>query len=211
VANSNDTPMPGSRIAEAVRRDQILASAYTVAARQGLNAVTIRLVAQRADTSPGLVMFHFQTKDQLILALLDRVLATTTAVSVGPMIEAIPDPLDRLIALLRQEMARLSREPTAIRVFFEFWSAAIWDRKIGARMKRELDRYREAFVSIARAVVAAEPERFSGVTPETLATVAVSFIKGFAVQSMIEPKLDAAAFVAAAEQLLSPAAPVKRR
>lgn len=202
--------MPGTRIVESVRREQILAAAHDIAARHGLKAVTIRLVAQRADASPGLVMFHFHNKDGLVLALLDRVLRTTTAVSVGPEIESVKDPLERLNALLRQEMARLAREPLAIRVFFEFWSAAIWDRRIAARMKRELDRYRFAFLPMAEAALAAEPERFSGVTADTLAAVAVSFIKGFAVQSMIEPDLDSAAFVGAAERLLSPSVSAKR-
>lgn len=196
--------MPGTKIAEAVRREQIIAAAYAIAAKHGLNAVTIRVVALRADTSPGLVIFHFRTKEELILAVLDWVLSTTTAVSVGPEIEAISDPLERLIALLRQEMARLSREPQAIRVFFEFWGAAIWDRKIAARVEQELERYRNAFRPMAEAVLIAEPERFRGVTAAALTAVAVSFIKGYAVQSMIEPHLDTAAFVRAAERLLSP-------
>jgi AcrR family transcriptional regulator len=196
--------MPGTKVAEAVRREQIIAAAHEVAATHGLNAVTIRVVALRADMSPGLVMFHFGTKDELILALLDWVLRTTTALSVGPDIERVPDPLERLIALLRQEMARLSREPMAIRVFFEFWNAGLNDRKIAVRMQHELDRYREAFRPMAKAVLAAEPERFAGVTTEALTAVAVSFIKGFAVQSMIDRHLDPSAFVLAAERLLSP-------
>ena len=201
--------MPGTKIAEAVRREQIIAAAYAIAAKHGLNAVTIRVVAVRADASPGLVIFHFKTKDDLILAVLDWVLHTTTAVSVGPEIEAIADPLERLIALLRQEMSRLSREPQAIRVFFEFWGAGIWDRKIGARIQGELDRYRDAFRPMASAVIAAEPERFKGVTAAALTAFAVSLIKGYAVQSMIEPDLDTGAFVRAAERLLSPSHPAK--
>jgi hypothetical protein len=80
---------------------------------------------------------------------------------------------------------------------------------------RELDRYRDAFRPMVDAVLAAEPERFAGVTAAALTTVAVSFIKGFAVQSMIEPNLDASAFVRAAERLLSPPvaalSPARRR
>jgi AcrR family transcriptional regulator len=203
--------MPGTKIAEGVRRDQIIAAAHDVAATHGLNAVTVREVAIRAETSPGLVMFHFGTKDDLVLALLDWVLRTTTALTVGPDIERIADPLERLIALLRQEMARLSREPTSIRVFFEFWNAGLHDRRIAARMQRELDRYREAFRPMAKAVLAAEPARFAGVTTEALTAVAVSFIKGFAVQSMIDRHLDPASFVVAAERLLSPPSTPKRR
>jgi AcrR family transcriptional regulator len=200
--------MPGTKIAEALRREQIVAAAYDLATRGGLRAVTIRDVARKGDMSTGLVIFHFGTKDHLVLALLDSVLAKTTALSVGPDIAEIPNPLDRLVALLRQEMARLSTEPKRNRLFFEFWNEGMWNRGVRVRMQRELDRYREAFRPMAEAVIAAEPNRFAGVAPADLAAVAVSFIKGCAVQSMVEPDLDVDGFLRAAETLLAAPSPI---
>jgi AcrR family transcriptional regulator len=195
--------MPGTKIAEAQRREQIIHAAYELAIGGGLRAVTIRDVARKGAMSTGLVNFHFRTKDRLILALLDTVLARTTTLSIGPAIAEISDPLDRLVALLRQEMARLSTEPKRNRLFFEFWSEGMWNRAIRIRMQRELDRYRHAFRPMAEAVIAADRERFAGITPADLAAVAVSFIKGCAVQSMVEPNLDVAGFLRAAETLLA--------
>jgi TetR/AcrR family transcriptional repressor of bet genes len=195
--------MPGTKIAEALRRQQIIDAAYELATRGGLRAVTIRDVARKGDMSTGLVIFHFGTKERLVLALLEWVLSQTTALSVGPDITAIPDPLDRLIALLRQEMARLSTEPRRNRLFFEFWNEGMWNRSVRVRMQRELDRYREAFRPMAEAVIVADPDRFAGVAPTDLAAVAVSFIKGCAVQSMVEPHLDVDGFLRAAETLLA--------
>jgi TetR/AcrR family transcriptional regulator, transcriptional repressor of bet genes len=194
--------MPGTKADELVRRTQIRDAAFELAAHAGLKAVTIRDVAERAGLSPGLVLFHFGSKEQLILALLDWVLETTTALRVGPSIAAIEAPGERLLALLRQEMVRLVREPLRIRLFFEFWSAGLWDTEIGLRMQRELDRYRKAFRPITAALLAAEPDRFPGVTADSLAAVTVSIIKGCAVQSMIEPDLDLDAFLIASERLL---------
>jgi AcrR family transcriptional regulator len=195
--------MPGTKIAEALRREQIVEAAYELAIRGGLRAVTIRDVARKGGMSTGLVNFHFRTKGRLVIALVDMVVARTMALQVGPDIVAIADPLERLIALLRQEMARLSTEPKRNRLFFEFWSEGMWDRTIRVRMQRELDRYREAFRPMAEAVIAADPYRFSGIAPEDLAAVAVSFIKGCAVQSMVEPDLDVGGFLRAAETLLA--------
>ena len=48
---------------------------------------------------------------------------------------------------------------------------------------------------MTRAVIEAHPNLFAGVTTEGLAAVIVSFIKGCAVQSMIEPGLDTAEFL----------------
>jgi AcrR family transcriptional regulator len=194
--------MPGTKLAESIRRQRIIAAAYDIAATKGLRAVTIRDVAARAEMSTGLVLFHCKSKDQLILELLDWVLATTTTLQVAGEITAIDSPLQRLVALLGQEMRRLSSEPARLRLFFEFWAAGLSDAGIRPRMRRELDRYREAFRPITEAALAAEPDRLSHTTPNGLAAVAVSFITGCAVQSMIEPGLDVGEFLAAAEALL---------
>src|SRR5262245_22430220 len=156
--------MPGTKIAESLRREHIINAAYHLAARGGLRAVTIRDVAKKAQMSTGLVVFHFGTKERVLLALLDNVLATTITLRVGPNIEAIEDPLERLVALLRQEMARLSTDPKHNRLFFEFWNEGLWNRAVRKRMQRELDRYRAAFRPMAEEVIASDPERFTGMS-----------------------------------------------
>lgn len=199
---NEEATIPGTRATEAERRYQIIAAALALAQRGGLAAVTIRDVAGRANLSAGLVLFHFGSKEELVLALLDRVLATATARSAGPDIDAIPDPQDRLTALLRLEMSRLAREPKQIRLFFEFWSAGMWNRAIRVRMQQALDRYRTAFHPLCEALIKADPTRFAGVTAAGLSTAVVSFIKGCAVQLTIEPDLDISEFLNAAEGLL---------
>jgi TetR/AcrR family transcriptional repressor of bet genes len=195
--------MPGRKASEQARRDQIIKAAYEIASRRGLEGLTVRLVGTKAGLSSGLVLFHFRSKDQLVVALLDWLLATTTVLQIGPDVQRIPRPLERLLAVLRQEMNRLSKEPRRIRLFFEFWAAGARHHEIGDKMRAELARYREAFRAIAGEVLAAEPERFPRVTADGLAAVAVSFIKGCAVQSMIDPEgFDIREYLAAAEGLL---------
>jgi TetR/AcrR family transcriptional regulator, transcriptional repressor of bet genes len=195
--------MPGRKASEEARRTQIIEATYQVASRYGLEGVTVRLVAEKAGLSVGLIHFHFTSKDHLVVALLDWLLATTTVLHIGPDINRVDAPLDRLLALLRQEMNRLSEEPRRIRLFFEFWAAGARHQKIGARMRAELARYREAFRDIAKEVLDAEPERFCKVTQDGLAAVAVSFIKGCAVQSMIDPDgFNVVEYLAAAEALI---------
>ena len=50
--------MVGIKVSEEKRREAILRAAYDVAARQGLEALTIRAVAARADVSHGTVLFQ---------------------------------------------------------------------------------------------------------------------------------------------------------
>lgn len=196
--------MPGTKAPEAHRREQILRAAYDVAAREGLDGTTILQVAAAAGLSPGLVLFHFGSRRQLLLRLLDWLLETTTILHVGPELARLSSPMERLLALLRQEMARLSSEPQRIRLTFDYWTAGVRDDEIRAKMRAEFARYRQAFRPLVEAVLAAEPARFGGVTAEGLAAVAVSFVKGCAVQSMIDPEhFDIAQYLGAAEVLLA--------
>jgi AcrR family transcriptional regulator len=204
--------MPGRRAPQTVRRSQIINAAYHVAAEHGLAGLTVRRVATKAQVSTGLVLFHFETKDQLIVALLDWLLATTTVLHVGDDIAGIGSPLDRLLALLRQEMDRLSSEPQRIRLFFDFWARGIRDVGIRRKMRRELVRYRDAFRPMAAEVLRAEPDRFARVTADGLAAVAVSFIKGCAMQSMIDPaRFDIDEYLAATQGLVGQLASVAER
>jgi TetR/AcrR family transcriptional repressor of bet genes len=200
--------MPGAKASEEARRKQILRAAYDVASRKGLAGLTVRSVAAKADLSTGLVLFHFKSKEQLVIALLDYVLETTTVLHLTHDILAIPSPLDRLLALLVREMHRLSAEPRRIRLFFDFWAKGFTHPLIRMKMQAELKRYREAFRPIAAEVLSAEPARFAHVTAGGLAAVAVSFIKGCAVQSMIDPRnFDIDEFLAATQGLMGELAP----
>ena len=51
--------MVGRKVSEETRREDILRAAYDVAARQGLEALTLRAVAARADERHVTVLFHF--------------------------------------------------------------------------------------------------------------------------------------------------------
>jgi AcrR family transcriptional regulator len=195
--------MPGQRAAKDSRRAQILRAGYHVAARVGLDRLTVRLVATRARLSSGLVHFYFKTKERLLAALLSDVLKTTTVLPFTPDIARIKSPLARLRALLRREMIRLSSEPRRIRLFFEYWVKGLRHPLIRSKMRAEFRRYREAFQPTAAAVLASEPKRFPHVSAERLAAVAVGVIEGCAVQSVIDPgKFDVDEYLTAAKSLL---------
>jgi AcrR family transcriptional regulator len=179
--------MPGQRASEEVRRLQIIKAAYQVALSRGLDGLTVRQVASKARISHGLVLFHYKTKEHLVVAVLDWLLESTTVLHISDDVAAVAAPLDRFLALLRAEMQRLSAEPQRVRLFFDFWSKGIRRAEIRGKMRQTLTRYREAFRPITEEVLRAEPERFSKVSAEGLAAVAVSFIKGCAVQAMIDP------------------------
>jgi TetR/AcrR family transcriptional repressor of bet genes len=194
--------MPGSRASEDVRRQQIVDAAFELASKGGIGAITVRDVAQKCGISTGLVLFHFESKDRLVLALLDWVVASTVSLTIDEQTVEIADPLERLASVLGSEIDRVSREPQRNRLFFEFWNQGLSNRAIRSRMQRDLDNYREAFLPLIDALLDGYPSRFRDTNAAALSTAIVSLIKGCALQSMIEPHLDVDALIAAATGLL---------
>jgi AcrR family transcriptional regulator len=213
--------MPGRRAPEDARREQIVNAAYAVALRTGIAEVTLRAVAAQAGLSHGLVLFHFKRKDQLIAALLDRVLATTAMLDLSAEshrtdVSARRGAPARLAALLRQEVERLAAEPRGMRLFFEYWALGVRKATIRAKIAAALERYRAAFRELAAELLSDEPGREADPpsappTPDALAAVAVSLINGCAVQMMIDPEgFDTDAYLAAVVSLVERVAPAPR-
>lgn len=200
--------MPGKKKSVPARRQEILDAALATAVEWGLDGLTIRRVASKAQLSSGLVLFHFKTRHQLLLALLDWLLSRTLVVpSSSLQSRTVPPGLPRLVGLLVREMIRLSSEPGHIRLLFEFWVQGVRDAEIGLRMRRELARYRSVFGPVGATVLRSDSQRFSGVSREGIATVAVSLIKGCAVQAMLDPDgFDIAQHLLAADRIFAPPA-----
>ena len=119
---------------------------------------------------------------------LDRVLAKTLSLTVPDDIRAIPNPRERLQALFRQELHRLSEEPRRLRLLLEYWTRGGHNAVIREKIGAGLERYRAAFQDMAEEVSAGEAARFSKGTPAGLAAVAVSLVIGYPVQAMIDPE-----------------------
>jgi TetR/AcrR family transcriptional regulator, transcriptional repressor of bet genes len=193
--------MPGRKAPEQVRREDILRAAYDVAARHGVDAITLRAVALRAGVSHGTVVFHFKRRDELVATLVERVLYATAVLRVPDSIAAITRPSERLQALLRAEMERLSAEPRHFRLFLEYWTLGVRSAAIRKKVGAALDEYRAGFRRLAATVLealdtladSAPGTAPSGgadglATPDGVAGVAVSLVHGCALQAVIDPK-----------------------
>lgn len=197
--------MPGHKAAEATRREQILKAAHEVAVRRGIDGLTVRAVAARARLSHGLVLFHFKRKDQLGLALLDRVLASTVSLRIPDSISEIGNPQERLEALFRHEMTRLSEEPRRIRLLLEYWARGGHNAVIRGKISVGLDHYRASFRNIATEILGVESNRSRPATVAGVAAVAVSLIIGFLIQAMIDPdQFDIEEYIAQVQGILGP-------
>jgi AcrR family transcriptional regulator len=197
--------MPGQKAPEEARREQILTAAHTVALRDGIDGVTVRAVATEAGLSHGLLVFYFKRKDQLIAALLDRMLATAAPLRVPDDLARAARAADPLRALLLQELERLAGGPQDFRLFLEYWALGTRQPSIRAKIAAALERYRDALRMVAEGVLGPGSGGHSRVTPDGFAAIAVSLISGCAMQAMIDPDaFDVTAYFGAVTSIVEP-------
>ncbi len=100
--SNNSTPRSRGPKATRVDPEVILDAAQKIFARDGLKGGSIRPIADEAGCDPALIYYHFQSKEGLFQALLDR--------TIGPVVAdllALNDPKDprsvaeRLLAVIR--------------------------------------------------------------------------------------------------------------
>lgn len=149
------------RVDHQQRREQIADAVCRLAARQGLDAVTLRHVATEAQVSMGRVQHYFTTKDDMLLFAFrtiseryERRLAAAAA-DLGPS----PSPRATLRTLLI-EMLPLSEQASAeAPVFAAFLARAVVNPQL-AESQQEDSRRLRAFVAqlIGTARPAAELE-----------------------------------------------------
>ena len=105
MASTRQTESPPQRkAARSVRRQQLIGSTIAVLARKGYAAITVADVAKHAGLSPGIVIFHFNSKDELLAAVLGALAAEYRAHWEARMNAAGPGAADRLAALLLSDL-----------------------------------------------------------------------------------------------------------
>lgn len=86
-----------------LNRDELVTTALAVADAEGLDAVTVRRVAQLHGVTPMALYRHFEDKDGLLLAIAERLLAGTVlpAPDDRPWYEQLRDLLGNFVDALR--------------------------------------------------------------------------------------------------------------
>ena len=194
--------MPGPKIPEAQRRAELLAAAYRVAIRDRVGGLTTRAVATEAGVSNGLVFFHFGSREGLVLALLDRVLASTVVAPDTAAADGL-SPVAHLLRTIERDIERLPETRDRVALLIDFWVMGTQHADARARIQDALGGYREAYVPLTAAAIASEPARYPGATAESLAAVATGFVEGCALQVVMDPeRFDVPAYLATLRALV---------
>jgi AcrR family transcriptional regulator len=137
-----------TRIEVERRRRQILDATHRVTLERGLRDVRISDVADELGVSTGLIHYHFDTRDDLLEAML-RETAGAEIAAVRRTLATVATPEGRLVRLIDEYLPSLRRDPSWV-LWIDVWGEALRDANI-RRISEDLD---GAWVEILTEVIA---------------------------------------------------------
>lgn len=176
------------RLSERERREAILEAAFSVASKERLDAVTTRRVAEVAGVSAGLVSFHFESKDKLLLALCALVIDEVQAALTAPPSEHEPCARAQLVQFLFERVSNFEKPRVRERVelFFDFWVMSTRAPAIRRKLEQALASVKLGLAPIAQRVIDEDPARFAGLEAAKLSATIVALLHGAAIQRVVE-------------------------
>jgi len=173
------------------RREQMLRAALQVIVERGYAESRIADVAERAGTSPALVIYYFKTKDQLLTEAM-RFSEDTWYEAGTRRMEQIPTAagkLEEIVAMCCLPEADTEPETSWV-LWLDLWSQAARHPEV-AIVRRKFD---ERWRALIRSLVVAGQEsgEFGPVDPDDFAVLMSSLLDGLAVQiALVDQVVDA--------------------
>jgi TetR/AcrR family transcriptional repressor of bet genes len=141
------------------RRAQIVRGLMSVMAERGYDGASIPAIAEAAGLTPGLVHYHFQSKQEILLSLLEE-LARIVQGRFERRARDASSPRARLYAFLDAHVALgEGANPAAVACWVALGSEALRDKDVQLAYRRVLRKELEALTGLLATVLADERRR----------------------------------------------------
>jgi AcrR family transcriptional regulator len=167
-------------------RGDLLAAAAEVFAAHGFRQASVDQITERAGYSKGALYWHFESKEEVFLALLEERIDAPTRELVE-LLRTAPPERDMSVEASRLFVELLGRERELLLLDHEYSSQAVRDPRLRARFAERRAEMRAAVAAALRARLEHLGTPVTGVRAEDLATVILSLSAGLAQQKLIEP------------------------
>jgi AcrR family transcriptional regulator len=165
------------------RRHQIIDAAWRCTARRGFSDLTVDEVCAEAALSKGAFYGYFESKQALLLALLEDDAAGLDAI----MDKLGATPIDGVERLRRFTRAVLERgeDPARVQVRADLWAAMLTEKAVRAQFSASVRRRREVLRGWIAAAVAAR--ELADIPANALAAILLALGDGLTLHAGLDP------------------------
>jgi TetR/AcrR family transcriptional repressor of bet genes len=155
AAKPPETGKRGRKASRETRRLQLIEATIDSLSKRGYAETTMADVADGAGLSRGIVNFHFESKDKLLVATLQHMADEYAAHWRGALDKAGPDPARRLAALIAADFDRAVCNRRKLAAWFALWGEARSRPTYQALCGARDDAYRAVVVELCAALIEA--------------------------------------------------------
>jgi AcrR family transcriptional regulator len=173
------------------RREQMLRAALDVIAERGYAESRIADVAERAGTSPALVIYYFKTKDQLLTEAIRFSEDNWYEAGMRRMaqIATAAGKLEEIVAMCTLPEADSEPETSWV-LWLDLWAQSVRHPEVAGVRQKFDERWRELICSLV--VEGQEAGEFAPGDPEDFTVLLSALLDGLAVQiALSDPAVDA--------------------
>src|SRR5574342_123030 len=164
-------------------RTKIMESAIKLFSNQGYNKASVDDICTEAGISKGAFYHHFESKQELFLALLDGWLQTIDNAIEASKDKTAPETFTQMTEAFPYIFETAGE---GLPMFLEFWLQASRDKKVWEASIAPYRRYHKYFTSLIKKGV--DEGSFVEVNPELASRMIVSTAMGLLLQSLLDPK-----------------------
>ncbi len=161
------------------RRRELVQASWDVLCKDGLEAVSLRKVADAANCTTGRIAHYFDGRDELLVASL-RLANSQAAERMRAIAESETNPLKRLRAILLESLPLDTRRLKEWQVWLSFWAATIGHKELAKENQRRYQEWLAALTSAIRPLA-------SNKDAPILAHRLVTLIDGLGIGATLEP------------------------
>lgn len=165
----------------AQRRRELVAATWAVVAAEGIEAATVRRIAEEAGCTTGRITHYFADKEEVLVAALRQVHRAAGK----RMLAAIGERsgLEALRAVLAEALPLDQERVMEWRVWLAFWGSAATSTSLQAEQHQ---RYREWRELLKRVLTTAQLS--AGIDLDRLVDQIVALVDGFGLQGVLDPQ-----------------------
>ena len=167
------------------RQRQLIEATIVAIGRHGYARLTLNHVASLAGLSPGIVNFHFRSKEQLLAATLEYLVEEHEAFWTQALARAGDSAAAKVDAMIEADFDPQVNSLEKVAVWYAFWAEAQANPSYRERVSRLEARYFEDSRALFQRLI--EEGGYSGISPGAVAYGLNAMMDGFWFDLVIDP------------------------
>ena len=186
TSGKNEPEKRGRKASKEVRQQQLIEATIDSLAKRGYSETTMADVADGAGLSRGIVNFHFESKDKLLVATLQYMADEYAAHWRAALAKAGADPARQLRSLVAADFDRSICNRRKLAAWCAFWGEAK-SRPTYLKLCADRDHeYADAFLQVTRAMI--EEGGYEGLDAELVAQGLSALTDGLWLDLLVRPE-----------------------